>query len=443
MIRLKSLLSAFVSLVTLATLLMSSASSAQFFSTKADTVILPPNTKVSELSDTVIFNGSKALNGSDIIKTGFTAFSDGKYQQIAVLGDINADGKVNSTDYTQLRRCYLELFDLSDLCATAADINLDGKLSSTDYIRIRNVYLERYDFSLEKPFSSNVTASGSIIPDDIYAPSSEEICLTSLNNGKYVNYYFTADFSGSAYGYFDIALVSPHDVDSLTLIISKDDNENKFIISDVLSEPFRFNYCYGDGDYHIKASIKSGDKSFTALNFTVTVNLKDEFAPFLISAYPTIYDDSTEFVKKATELCSGLDSDLEKIAACYRYIVDTQDYLYTVSTDEYKYLPDLDDIYSREYGVCWDFCAALAAMLRSQGIPCKINIGFAYDITNFGHAWVEAYTDGQESYEDSYLKMTDGWCLLDITASVTKSDPTVAKDYIESMSETYSAFKYF
>lgn len=411
-----------------------------YYTNDNSTVILPPFTNVKDVSDAV-FDGEIQIKDG-VIKTGNTLkLSDGSKTAI-VLCDISGDGLVNSTDYIQLRRYYLGLFSLSSASLTAADCNMDGKINSTDYIIIRNTYLRTYSFNSTPPFSSQLSSSGAVIPKNELAPTAKEICLTNLSINKYINYYLALDFSNSSYGYFDLAVLFP--VAGLTVIISDGEYENKFILSESrLNEPLRFNFCYGEGQYNITAKASVNGKSFTVLNFNVDAKFNSTFNPFLVSAYPTVYNGNSKFVIKANEICSGLNSDFEKIAACYSYLADTQKYKYTVSTDEYKYLPNLDDIYERKYGVCWDFCAALAAMLRSQGIPCKIAIGFAYGITNFGHAWVEVYTEENGYFENDYLKVSNGWSLLDITASICRSDKKEAKAYIESMSSTYSAFKYF
>jgi len=56
------------------------------------------------------------------------------------LGDVNDDGKVNSTDYTLLRRYILGLVDTLP-SEKNADLNEDGKINSTDYSLLKRVIL--------------------------------------------------------------------------------------------------------------------------------------------------------------------------------------------------------------------------------------------------------------------------------------------------------------
>ncbi|HEX9062297.1 MAG TPA: glycoside hydrolase family 48 protein, partial [Clostridia bacterium] len=57
-------------------------------------------------------------------------------------GDLNTDGKINSTDVSILKRVILGIFTGS-YDKTAADVNSDGKINSTDYSLLKRVILNR------------------------------------------------------------------------------------------------------------------------------------------------------------------------------------------------------------------------------------------------------------------------------------------------------------
>lgn len=57
------------------------------------------------------------------------------------LGDLNGDGKVNSTDYAALKRHLLEITVLPSWRIPLADLNGDGKVNSTDYALLKRVIL--------------------------------------------------------------------------------------------------------------------------------------------------------------------------------------------------------------------------------------------------------------------------------------------------------------
>ena len=75
----------------------------------------------------------------------------------------------------------------------------------------------------------------------------------------------------------------------------------------------------------------------------------------------------------------------------YRY-----DYVKAVLTKPGT-LPDIDGTYRKGMGICQDLSALTVAMLRSQGIPSKLVIGYA---GKQYHAWVTAKVGGKERFFD-------------------------------------------
>jgi len=60
-----------------------------------------------------------------------------------IYGDLNGDGRVNSTDYTLLKRYLLGAIQTFpyERGIKAADLNLDGRINSTDYTVLKRYLL--------------------------------------------------------------------------------------------------------------------------------------------------------------------------------------------------------------------------------------------------------------------------------------------------------------
>jgi len=78
------------------------------------------------------------------------AVSTGSESEV-LAGDLNGDGKINSTDISLMKRYLLkQIVDLpveDDI--KAADINKDGKVNSTDMSILKRVILRNYPLKLK------------------------------------------------------------------------------------------------------------------------------------------------------------------------------------------------------------------------------------------------------------------------------------------------------
>ena len=73
--------------------------------------------------------GKYAVAISDVTVRGST---DIESIELWLLGDVNNDGKVNSTDAAQIRRYFSNKRSFTEDALLAADVNGDGKVNSTD-----------------------------------------------------------------------------------------------------------------------------------------------------------------------------------------------------------------------------------------------------------------------------------------------------------------------
>lgn len=107
-----------------------------------------------------------------------------------------------------------------------------------------------------------------------------------------------------------------------------------------------------------------------------------------------------------------------KFEKIYRYILDTLKYdtalakaISNASSGEYSWwLPNPDDAINKKKGICWEYASLCAAMCRSQGIPCKICVGYA----GVYHAWNDVFLkDGGELHNIHYR--ANDWSRTDLT----------------------------
>ena len=151
----------------------------------------------------------------------------------------------------------------------------------------------------------------------------------------------------------------------------------------------------GDGKYTIRIMKNvDGNKYTQVFSKTVKVKLNSELEPFLCPSQYVNYDADSAAVKQAEEVCSGLKGDIEKVAAVYKWIIDNITYdLVKAQTVQSGYLPNLDSILSSGKGICFDYAALMAAMLRSQGVATKLICG-TVSAADLNHAWNEVYLEG-------------------------------------------------
>ena len=83
------------------------------------------------------------------------------------------------------------------------------------------------------------------------------------------------------------------------------------------------------------------------------------------------------------------------------------------------YLPVVDEVFVSQTGICFDYAAVMATMLRSQNIPTRLEVGY---VGEEYHAWISIYIK-DVGWINGVIEF-DGsdWNLLDPTfASASKS----------------------
>ena len=148
----------------------------------------------------------------------------------------------------------------------------------------------------------------------------------------------------------------------------------------------------GNGKYQVVIYRNVQGSSYAAvLALSVEVQLADEFAPFLHSNQYVDYASAPKTVAKAAELTAGLADPLQKVEVIYGYVVGGMTYdRELAATVKSGYLPELDRVLEKQSGICFDYAALMTGMLRSQGVPCKLVVGYAGKAY---HAWISVWSE--------------------------------------------------
>ncbi len=178
----------------------------------------------------------------------------------------------------------------------------------------------------------------------------------------------------------------------------------------------------GNGNYTIAVFENiSGTKYSTALSVDVDVTLENEFGPYL---YPNQYVNFTASslgVDKEKELAYSADTNLDVVEQVYNYIISNFSYDYEkAATVVSGYLPVVDEVYQANTGICFDYAAVMATMLRSQNIPTRLEVGY---VGEEYHAWISIYVDDL-GWINGIIEF-DGkdWHLMDPTFASTSRNP--------------------
>ncbi len=154
------------------------------------------------------------------------------------------------------------------------------------------------------------------------------------------------------------------------------------------NEVFPLSSGSGSYDLTIYENV-TGDQYSTAQFETISVSLTNTFGPFLYPNQYVAFNSASTSVAKAKELAKIADNDLDVVSAVYNYIITNVSYDYSKATAvQSGYLPDPDTTLALKTGICLDYASLMVAMLRSQRIPARLEVGYVGEAY---HAWISTY----------------------------------------------------
>ena len=185
----------------------------------------------------------------------------------------------------------------------------------------------------------------------------------------------------------------------------------------------------GNGTYTIRVMKNIGETKYTKVWGTdIEVTLLDEFQPFLRPSQIVNYDPSDELVDLAYELTRYATTDLEIAGAIYDYLKDNVTYDHEkAATVQSGYLPTPSSTLITKDGICFDYAALAASMLRSQGVPCQLITGYVGEDELY-HAWNRIYIKEKGWLSVEISVSANDWKRVDITFAAGGSSATRLED---------------
>ncbi|MCL2046859.1 MAG: transglutaminase-like domain-containing protein [Oscillospiraceae bacterium] len=263
--------------------------------------------------------------------------------------------------------------------------------------------------------------------------------LTKSNNKAII------DYSNSKDGYIMVKFMSNTNKQLRVLITGPSNVQYQYTLKQDTSYEV-YPLSDGNGKYTIGVYEQTeGNRYSTALSATIDVALTDEFAPFLRPNQYVNFTAESNAVAKAAELVEDSTGTMEKVAAIYDFVVAylSYDRIFAREVTQGKhngYLPDIDQVLANRKGICFDYAALMTAMVRSQGIPCRLVVGYA---GKDYHAWIDVYNEETGEWVNTAIYF-DGkeWNRMDPTFASTSNQSNAIMQFIGDGANYSARFLY-
>ncbi|MDO5111431.1 MAG: transglutaminase-like domain-containing protein [Clostridia bacterium] len=170
----------------------------------------------------------------------------------------------------------------------------------------------------------------------------------------------------------------------------------------------------GDGSYTVQVYEQVAGTQYSPLSkWALDVKLSDGTLPYLYPNQFVDYRATDETVRVSFTQCAGVASDRAKAEKLYSFVAGEIAYDYDkAKTVQDGYLPAPDRTLQEKKGICFDYAALLAAMLRVQNIPARLQMGelspdgiyHAWNLVCIDDLWylMDATLDGQGYKDENY-----------------------------------------
>ncbi len=296
---------------------------------------------------------------------------------------------------------------------------------------------EPVHYNEEEAYTPPKTGSSVTIKDPETATSSGNVtyldstpvCLecTAPGTDTVGNEFVTVDYSNHKDGYIMVDYVGTAQKTKLQLT----GPDNVTYTYDLHNGPASFPLTAGDGNYSVSVCENIIDSKYSVV-FADTLSLTgiSEFGPYLHPSSYVNYTASCKTVKKGAELASKCTTKLEVVTSIYDYITSNITYDYDkAETVQSGYTTDVDTILSKGTGICLDYSAVMATMLRTQSIPTRLEVGYTGKDMVY-HAWISVYIEDIGWINGIIRFNGNEWSLVDPTFGASMGDSNKLKSYI-------------
>lgn len=178
----------------------------------------------------------------------------------------------------------------------------------------------------------------------------------------------------------------------------------------------------GNGNYKMGVFENiEGTTYSTLFTQSLEVTITDDLKPFLYANQYVDFRADSATAALGEELAYSANNDLDVVANVYNYIISAFTYDYDKAKTVPKgYLPVVDEILESKTGICFDYAAVMATMLRTQNIPTRLEVGYMLEEY---HAWISIYIEEQGWINGIIEFNGTEWKLMDPTFASGSKKP--------------------
>jgi hypothetical protein len=248
------------------------------------------------------------------------------------------------------------------------------------------------------------------------------------------NKYGLVDYSNSSQGYIQVCSYLAEA--QMKVLVNTPDGR---LYQYALEQPGEFVTIPlngGNGSYQVELYGHISANLYKRLaGGTISVQLDDELLPYLYPNQRVDFDQGDAVSALSAEITADATSDLQAADEIYRWVLANIDYdVVKAEQVTYGYITSCAQTLLSKQGICVDYAALTVAMLRAQGIPAKVVVGYYGDTY---HAWVEVWLEKGGVGASGQLYQAQGWTLLDPTTQAQLAQQAEASPGSIILSQPY------